>query len=405
MTGASSIAGRAFAVILVAVFLCGAMTGVAAGGTAAGAMMIGPTETLEPTLNETTDELRTTTENTTDSLETTTNETTETVDDTVSSTTETVNETTAALDETTANGPIDGINGSLDVGTDSTRESQHSSTDREDPNNREQGANETPAGGDDYRDTASPAGPPSTGEAATNAVLVGLLGAIAAGGAASGATGAGASGAAGGAGTAAVGWLRQLRDVVQLRRLGADQLRRAGTDLWKALPIFRYSRYDDSDPLEHDRRRAIYEVIRDQPSTYLSAVSDRTEIPLSTVRHHVRVLEDEDLIATRTVNGKRRYFLEDDDAELQAALEDPAKRAVLEAIADCGRVHNSRLADELDRDPSTVSHHLAALEDDGLVVRERDGRSIVNDLPPRVAAALADESPPAADARVAPADD
>ncbi|WP_171052323.1 winged helix-turn-helix transcriptional regulator [Haloterrigena sp. H1] len=441
MTGVSSISSHAFAIILVAVVLSGAMAGVAAGKSAAGVGTVGSTNALESVLNETTDELESTTEPTTDDLEITTNETTaaventtKTLDDTVSSTTElttddletTTNETTQTVEKTaetlddtlnataeTVDGTvnetpevIDGgnatANASLGVGSDSTRAAQTPSADPDGPDTGEQGPNETAGRGDD---ASGPADPPSTGEAAANAVLVGLLGAIASGTAASNAAGAGTSGVAGSAGTAAAGWLSTLREAVHLRRPGTDNLRRAGTDLWKALPIFRYSRYDDSDPLEHDRRRAIYETIRDRPGTYLSAVSDRTEIPLSTVRYHVRILEDEGLLTTRTVNGKRRYFLEDDDAELQAALEDPAKRAVLEAIADCGRVHNSQLADELDRDPSTVSHHLAALEDDGLVVRERDGRSIVNGLPPRVAAALADDPTPAADASAAPADD
>ncbi|MFD1562123.1 helix-turn-helix domain-containing protein [Haloarchaeobius amylolyticus] len=418
MIGASSIASRVVAVILVAGFLSGAMTGVAAGESTTGVGTVGSTTALEPALNETTDELESTTEPTTESLESTTTETTETVenttepvDDTVSSTTETVdgtvNDTAETVDGTVTETTeaVDGVNGtvnaSLEVGSDSTQEAGASSTDPDDPDNREQRTSETTGSGDG---AGGPVDPPSTGEAAANAVLVGLLGAIASGTAASGAAGAGTSGAAGGAGTAAAGWLSHLREGAQLRRLGTDQLRRAGADLWKVLPIFRYSRYDDSDPLEHDRRRAIYETIRDQPGTYLSAISDRTDIPLSTVRHHVRVLEDEDLISTRTINGKRRYVLEEADAELQAALEDPAKRAVLETLANLERAPNGRLAEVLDRDPSTISHHLGALEEDGLVIRERDGRSIVNELSPRVEAALGgpDSETPS---RSVPADD
>ncbi|APW96310.1 transcriptional regulator [Halobiforma lacisalsi AJ5] len=39
-------------------------------------------------------------------------------------------------------------------------------------------------------------------------------------------------------------------------------------------------------------------------------------------------------------------------------------------------------------DPSTVSHHLSSLEEDGLVVRERDGPAIVNRVAPEVEPAL-----------------
>jgi DNA-binding transcriptional ArsR family regulator len=53
---------------------------------------------------------------------------------------------------------------------------------------------------------------------------------------------------------------------------------------------------------------------------------------------------------------------------------------LLDALADLGTAHVGLLAEELDRDPSTVSHHLQRLADDELVVRERDGRAVVNRL-------------------------
>ncbi|WP_226041800.1 helix-turn-helix domain-containing protein [Natrinema sp. DC36] len=433
-----SVGVRIFACLVAAVFLGGAVTGAVAGaasggsvtGAVAGAasggsVVTASTDSLETTddgttnstentseeLESTTESLETNTENTTDdtenttdglentttdpadAIENTTTETTETVTDTVSNTTETVNNTTTIANETVTNTTAT-VNETVSEATGAINETVGETA--ETTNGTVAGIGgrlEQAIGG-----AAAPVDPPSTSEAATNAILVGMLGAISASGvAAGGAGGAGASGAAGGASTATASWLRHLRET--------DRLRRAAADLWKALPIFRYSRYDDSDPLEHDCRAAIYETVRKQPGAYLSEVSDRTEVPLSTVRHHVRILEDEGLVTARKVNGKRRYFLEGDDAELLAALAEPAKREVLETIAEFGRAPNGRLADALERDPSTVSHHLAALEDDGLVVREKDGRSMVNELPPRVEAALADERAAETDSRAIPADD
>ncbi|WP_049924586.1 helix-turn-helix domain-containing protein [Halopiger djelfimassiliensis] len=224
---------------------------------------------------------------------------------------------------------------------------------------------------------------------ATETLLVGLLGAITASGAAAGSAGAGATGAgAAGATGLARGFLTRWLDApgTPLRRLGS-------AIPWKLGPVFGYSRYDDSDPLENDRRRAVYETIRADPGCYLSQVRDRTDVSLSTVRHHVRVLEEEGLVTSVKVGGKRRYYLEDiEHAELEAALAEPAKRDVLEALADLGPARNGTLADALDRDPSTVSHHLSSLETDGLVVRERDGRAVVADLPPEVEAAVRGEA-------------
>jgi DNA-binding transcriptional ArsR family regulator len=46
------------------------------------------------------------------------------------------------------------------------------------------------------------------------------------------------------------------------------------------------------------------------------------------------------------------------------------------------------IAEELDKSPSTVTHHLQRLEEDGVVVRERDGRSVKNSLAPAAREAL-----------------
>jgi DNA-binding transcriptional ArsR family regulator len=58
---------------------------------------------------------------------------------------------------------------------------------------------------------------------------------------------------------------------------------------------------------------------------------------------------------------------------------------VLEALAESAD-SVSGLADRIDRDPSTVSHHLSRLEDDGLIHREREGQAVTNRLAPGVAA-------------------
>ncbi|WP_436344295.1 helix-turn-helix domain-containing protein [Natronorubrum sp. FCH18a] len=406
---------------------------------------------LDESTNGTTADLENATDETIDSLENTTNETVDDLEDTAGGTTERLEEAvtepidslTGGVAETAENVTTDpvvfladvvtggvetvgalpetvdvGLEASADVGSDSSDESDGESASAADS------------------DDGNSSGGTST---ATDAVLVGLLGAITASGAAASGAGAGAgasagagagvgagasaSGAAGGASGAAGGasgllarWLSQAGGLRHLRRVGSILP-------WELAPIFGYSRYDDSDPLENDRRRAVYETIQADSGCYLSQVSEESDVALSTVRHHVRVLEEEGLVTTAKVNGKRRYFLADGETpteatdesdtvatvELHAALEEPAKRDVLETLAELGAVNNGRLADELERDPSTVSHHLSALEENGLVVREKDGRSVTNELTPPVEAALRDADPSLEDdsaaSSSAPADD
>lgn len=436
MTARSSTASRHLACLLIVLLVGAGTAGVATATTPVddSTTLETDTDSLEETVNETSGELEgavdeTTdtveyTTNTTDGLENTTNDTADTLGETTDGTTETVENTTDATagglesdlgTSVVIGGPGVGLEASAGVSMSERR-------DRAD--NAETGAADGAEGGM----------PPSGTSPATDAVLVGLLGAITASGAAAAGAGAGAgasagAGAAAGAGTSAgsagaasgVAGLSGLAANWLSQSSGCRYLRRIGSLLpWELVPIFKYSRYDESDPLENDCRRAVYETIAADPGCYLSQVSDDSSVALSTVRHHVRVLEEEGLVATAKVNGKRRYYLEPDsegavgardgtaNVELHAALAEPAKREVLETLADLESVPNGRLADELERDPSTVSHHLRALADDGLVARKRAGRSMMNTLTPEVETALDEERAAEGDSSrssTAPADD
>ena len=140
-----------------------------------------------------------------------------------------------------------------------------------------------------------------------------------------------------------------------------------------------YTRWDCSDPLDHDTRASIYGVIDRSPGTYLSEICSSVDVSLTTTRYHLDVLEREGHVTRVNVRGKRRYFPGfDNEAHLIAALDDEGTASVLATLAEFGEASGGQLADELNRDASTVSHHLAHLEEAGLVERERKGRRIMN---------------------------
>lgn len=152
---------------------------------------------------------------------------------------------------------------------------------------------------------------------------------------------------------------------------------------------FGYQRYDDSDPLEHAGRARLYEHVRDRPGTHLAALGDAADLPLSTARYHLRILEHEGLVRSEKRAGRRRFLPPDVDSDaLAAALADDATATVLRSLVEDGPSSVSELAERLDRDPSTVSHHLARLANDGLVDRERRGRAVVSSVTPSVEVAL-----------------
>lgn len=183
-----------------------------------------------------------------------------------------------------------------------------------------------------------------------------------------------------------------LQWLVEAIRSGLDRASRI-------VPIPGYSRYDDSDPLENDVRRAVYEEVNDAPGVYRTDVAERVGVSLSTVRYHARILREEGLIEEAKIRGKRRLFpaiTDGPDAALAAALDDDPTAAVLGAVARLEPASTSEVADELDRSPSTVSYHLDRLADEGLVTRNRDGKAVVVTLEPEVRSALASDGETAA---------
>jgi len=162
-----------------------------------------------------------------------------------------------------------------------------------------------------------------------------------------------------------------------------------GARLRPILGLFGYQRYDDSDPLDHAGRARLFEHVRREPGVHQSALAAAADMPLSTVRYHLRILEHEGLVRTASHRGKRRCFPPDVEAEaLAVALAEPAPAAVLWSLVRGGPATVRELAARLDRSESTVSYHLDRLETDGLVERERRGQAVVSEATAAVTAAV-----------------
>lgn len=143
-----------------------------------------------------------------------------------------------------------------------------------------------------------------------------------------------------------------------------------------AVLLFGYLRQADGAPLDHEVRSLVFDHVRSTPGAHIAAIAEGTDVPRSTVRYHLRVLEEAGLIDGATVRGRHRYAPAGADLQLAAALHDDPTRAVLEAVDRFEPVSVSGLAEEIDRAPSTVAHHLDQLERAGLLTRERAGGQV-----------------------------
>jgi len=153
------------------------------------------------------------------------------------------------------------------------------------------------------------------------------------------------------------------------------------------LTLGAYSRFDNTDPLDHPFRAQLHELVRNEPGVTLAQLTQRLDVSESTVRYHTRILEEESHAERMKLWGNVRVFpsaFEHKERVITAALDEETTRTVLEAVATHEPASLTTVAEAVDRAPSTVSHHLSRLDTAGLVDRERDGQAVETTLDPDV---------------------
>ncbi len=140
-----------------------------------------------------------------------------------------------------------------------------------------------------------------------------------------------------------------------------------------------YSRLSREELLENETRRSVYEAIGDDPGSSLKDLAERVDCSVSTVRYHLRRLEDETMVASVRLEGARRWFpagLEKEEMRRQAVLDVGESRSVFEAIRAEPGSSLSEIADAVGSSPPAVHKILDRLIEAGLVEKHREGRRV-----------------------------
>lgn len=137
------------------------------------------------------------------------------------------------------------------------------------------------------------------------------------------------------------------------------------------------------DPLDNDRRRRIYEHLREAGLGHPRAVARELGIHHSSASYHMRVLLEAGLLARVRREGRTVYFpcseTTRDERERLALLASPTRRRIAEILLDRGRSTQGEILDDLDRSRSTVAEHLGKLAEAGLV--ETNGNQAIEYRP------------------------
>lgn len=154
------------------------------------------------------------------------------------------------------------------------------------------------------------------------------------------------------------------------------------------------TRLTADEALDHPMRRELMDRIEAEPGVHRNELIETLDAGDGTVRHHLDKLVQLDHVVQTCGQGYACYFPTGEiDRRVMAAapaLRSGSARRILEAILDEPGLSNGEVAARTGLSPSTISHHLARLQEAELVRADTDGRAL-SLVPTELAGRAADE--------------
>lgn len=130
--------------------------------------------------------------------------------------------------------------------------------------------------------------------------------------------------------------------------------------------------------LLHPFRRDLYQILCENPGTYLLELVDLLESPLGTLTWHLRILEREGLINSIKFAGKRLYYpkmLRSEEAEMAyLTLRSDTARKVFAFVVNNSGCYQEQMAENLGVHHDTIRWHISRMQDVGLIRVVKSGR-------------------------------
>ena len=118
-------------------------------------------------------------------------------------------------------------------------------------------------------------------------------------------------------------------------------------------------------------RRKIFQFICDNPGFHQSEITKRTNIPKSTLLHHLKFLEKQKLISTSMSKGYTRYYPSNKLGKIEKKImnflrEETTRDIFLMLLFDkaCSQIE---VSEALEKNPATILFHLKKLVDADLI--------------------------------------
>jgi DNA-binding transcriptional ArsR family regulator len=152
---------------------------------------------------------------------------------------------------------------------------------------------------------------------------------------------------------------------------------------WRAarfllLPL--YARLKREQVLENPLRDDILQTVQQQPGISASELGRRLACGWGTLVYHLTVLERMKLVSSAREGRHKRFFAQGrihySDKGAVGLLANPAARNILDAIRAQPGVIQKELGERLELSPGTIAWHVERLAEQGLIVREEEGRVV-----------------------------
>ena len=117
--------------------------------------------------------------------------------------------------------------------------------------------------------------------------------------------------------------------------------------------------------LNLESRQKIYGFIKKNPGLHQIEISRKMNIPKSTLIHHLRYLEKEELITSDDEKGLKRYYLSyklgKQERIILKCLREKTPRLILAVLLFFRVCSQIELCDRLGKSPKTINYHLNKL--------------------------------------------
>lgn len=137
---------------------------------------------------------------------------------------------------------------------------------------------------------------------------------------------------------------------------------------------------DDTDLLDSDARRAIFEQVRDRPGIHLRAIHRATGLSFGQLLHHLHRLTANGDLAVRKDGRFSRYFIAGSfpmtSKRVLGILRHEVPRKVVVMLICRPDLPHAALLEHLGVSPSTLSFHLGRMVEAGVLTRTPHGREV-----------------------------